>query len=375
MHFTCNKSALAAMIVRVQGALTEKSFAKIGLKCENNLLRIAASDRILSIFSQAECTVEHAGTSHVPARLFCDVVRELPEGDVQVRLDHSQVVVTAGRDDAFLMKLPTLDDAVWEDPPSIDFHPPIDIAPQAMKYMIDQVQFCISADSQRNYGSVAYLHMTDDSHLRIVGTDGFRLSYCDTPLSSQAEALPKGVCVSKRALGELAKMCDEGVQASLPVNVCVSSDLGTLAASMRNYELFIQLSAVRFPDYQGVVPRSQPFALKVPKQGMQAVVKRVLLAADKNRALHLSFGDKTLTLSSRTMGSSEGRERVNIEDYRGPAGRFSVNGKFLFDALTTTSSNEVNIHFDGEDKPVVLVPDKEISGFTSRHVLVPIKEN
>ena len=103
----------------------------------------------------------------------------------------------------------------------------------------------------------------------------------------------------------------------------------------------------------------------------------MLLAADKSRALQLSFSDSSLTLNSKTMGSSEGRETVPLVDYHGPRFDIAVNGKFLTDIFTTTESNDLTLHFnqDSNEDPIVNVPRQEPSDCRSKHVLVPIKQN
>ena len=50
---------------------------------------------------------------------------------------------------------------------------------------------------------------------------------------------------------------------------------------------------------------------------MQSVTKRVMLAADKTRAVRLNFQESHLTFSSKTMGGSSGSENVSISGYDG----------------------------------------------------------
>jgi len=55
--------------------------------------------------------------------------------------------------------------------------------------------------------------------------------------------------------------------------------------------------------------------VKVQRPYLQNVAKRVLLASDKTRALQLCFSDYSLTLRSRTLGTSEGQESISLADY------------------------------------------------------------
>jgi DNA polymerase III sliding clamp (beta) subunit (PCNA family) len=139
----------------------------------------------------------------------------------------------------------------------------------------------------------------------------------------------------------------------------------------------VRLSAVKYPNYLGVIPNKKMAGVNVSRPQLATVARRVLLAADKSRALQLSFSDSSLTLNSKTMGSSEGRETVPLSDYRGPRFDVAVNGKFLTDVFATTDSQDLTLQFNQEsnEDPVVIVPCVEPSNCKSKHVLVPIKQN
>jgi DNA polymerase III sliding clamp (beta) subunit (PCNA family) len=205
----------------------------------------------------------------------------------------------------------------------------------------------------------------------MVGTDGFRLSYCEVRIPVPDQFLKNGICLSKRALTELLRMSNEGFE---NINVAVSSDETTLNVSVPGYQIFVRLSAVKYPNYSGVLPKSSPAGVQVSRPQLQQVAKRVLLASDKNRALQLSFSDSSLTLTSKTVGSSEGKETIKLDDYHGPKCQLAVNGKFLSDVFATTQSDRLVLQFSSEDSPVVILPRTEPTACKSKHVLVPIKE-
>ena len=137
------------------------------------------------------------------------------------------------------------------------------------------------------------------------------------------------------------------------------------------------LSAVKYPNYVGVLPKVDHSGVVVSRSQIQSVTKRVLLAADKSRALQLCFANSSLTLNSKTMGSSEGRETISLDDYQGDKFDVAVNGKFLTDVFQTTSSDNLLLQFNpaSSEEPMVIVPRTEPVECCSKHVLVPIKQN
>ncbi len=374
MKIQLPKHLLSTATNRMQGAIAERSLSQIALNATGNSLQVAATDRILSVYSILECDLKEPGVCFVPARLFSDLVKELPDGLVKLERQSSYLVITAGNSDEFMMKLPVIDDAVWVDSPNIECHSTAELPAAKVSYMIDQVQFCIVPDSPRNYGTVGYLHKPADNTCRLVGTDGFRLSYCEVETPLPAGFLDNGVCLSKRTMVELHRMCSEGFG---KIRLSITQDENTMVAEVPGYKIFVRLSSVRYPNYMGVLPEKKLSGVVVSRSHFQNVTKRVLLAADKSRALQLSFSDSSLTLNSKTMGSSEGRETVPLMDYHGPQFEIAVNGKFLTDIFSTTESKELALHFNQEsnEDPIVIVPKQEPTECRSKHVLVPIKQN
>lgn len=371
MKLTIKKSELSHATSRSQGALSDRTLVHLGLKAESGSLYVSVADRVLVVYSELSAEIMREGSAFVPARLFSDVVRELPEGEVLLEAEESFLKITAGASKEFVMKLPRIQDKEWMQPPVVDSDNMADLPSEKLHYMIDQVQFCVAQESPRNYGAVGFLHKPEDGQLRLVGTDGFRLSYSEIRMELPKSFLETGVCLSKRALSEIQRMCGEGFDR---IKVSISDDHTVLAAITPGYQIYVRLSSVKYPNYQGVLPQDHLTPVVVSRPYLQSVIKRVLLAADKTRALQLSFSDRSLTLKSRTVGTSEGKECIPLGDYNGGERELAVNGKFLTDVFSTIGSDEVTLNIKSEGEPIVVIPEKEPGDCCSMHVLVPIKE-
>jgi DNA polymerase III sliding clamp (beta) subunit (PCNA family) len=270
------------------------------------------------------------------------------------------------------MKLPQVKNVTWPTVARPNNLHTVLVPAERFQYMIEQVQFTITTDSPHPYGAVGYIHRPEPSSIRLVGTDGFRLSYCEIALDSMPdEFLKTGLCLSKRALSELQKICAEGFET---ISLSIGDDQKTLIAEVPGYYVHLRLVNVNYPNYQGVIPAKHPQSIKLPRAGIQSMARRVLLAADKSRSLHLKFETDRLTLSSHTVGESEGQETLGLDDYKGPQCGISLNGRYLNDIISTTSSNQLVFGFKNEDQPVVIAPAAEPAACKSTHVLVPMRE-
>lgn len=371
MKVQLSKSSLQSAVNRVQGATAERNLSQFGLRAAENLLTVSGADRVIAIYSETTCETWTPGHVYLPAKLFSDLVRELPDGQVRLETKGAFLELIAGSSDEFCMKLPIAETLPWRDPPKIAYKHLTEVSSIKLAYLISQVHFCLSEDSPRVYGTVAYLHAVDANKIRLLGTDGFRLSYSDMLGDFPPRFLNQGICISKKALGELSRMCGEGHPT---LTIGVSEDGTTMMAKLDGYQLFARLSSVDYPDYKSVLTTPKYSAQKVSKTHLNAVVRRVLLASDRTRSLQLSFSGSSLTLSSRTVGASEGKESISLEGYKGPQCAITVNGKFVTDIIGAAVGENLSINFKDPEEPVVIIPQDEMDGCSSQHVLMPIKE-
>jgi len=366
-----DRNLLSLATARVHGAMAERNLANVGLNAKKGRLYVAAADQALAVFNDFSCDVTGEGVAFVPAKLFADLARELPEGDVFLEKEATNLKVAAGPNKDFTMKLPLIDEVQWRDSPAVEYENTAVIPVAKLAYMIDQVGSCVAVDSPRNYGTVAFLHRPthDKTILRLVGTDSFRLSFCDIRVDMPDAFLKAGVSLTKRALSELNRLASEGFES---VRLSVSDDQTTLVAEVPNYQIFVRLSAVKYPNYTSVIPDLKQRGVLMNTNHMKSVARRVLLAADKGRVLQLSFSDASLTLSSKNTAHSESKERIGLEGYHGAKCDISINGKYLTDIINVTGADKMSLQFKDAVEPIVLTPYGEPTDCNTRHILVPI---
>jgi DNA polymerase III subunit beta len=366
-----NRNLLNLATSRAQGAMADRSQAQIGLCAENDRLHVTSADQSIAIYTDMEAVVEGSGFVFLPAKLFSDIVRELPEGKVRLEVEQSLMVFRAGPKNEFLMKTPIIPNTQWRAQPTLSYENSTVLPVAKLSYMIDQIDSCVAVDCPRNFGQVAYLHKvgTAKDTLRMVGTDSFRLSYCDIRMSMPDKFLKNPIALSKRSLGELSRFASEGFE---HIKLSVSDDDSTLIAEVPNYMIFLRLSTIKYPNYQSVIPDMKNPGILVNRDHVQGVARRILLASDKGRVLQLSFSDSSLTLSSKNTAHSEGREKVHVDGYHGPKCDLIVSGKYLTDIFGATVSEKLAVQFKDNEDPMVLMPYGEPADCRTKHVLIPI---
>lgn len=372
MKIQTSKHQLHSATAGMLASLSDKTLAWTALKTDGDgQVLLTASDWLLSVYHRIDGEVAEAGECFVPSRLFADVVRELPEGAIQLETSDTVLVVTAGTADEFYFKIPLIEDGVWPEPFALQNEKKMSFSAVELSYMIEQVLPSIVTESTRHFATVGCFHKTEEGYLRLVGSDGIRLSYCEMKAEGDAQQFPDNVCLPRRGLSELARMCgDEGGE---NISLYVIRDNTILAAESSRRQVFIRLAAVDYPRYFGSLPADETqLKSKAERVAMQTVIRRALLAADSTRVVRMRFSKNRLLMSAHS--SSECQEALPLENSLDKSYKIDMNGKFMLDILATMTSDNVWVSFQGNDSPFTIVPEIELPACRSRHVIPPIQE-
>ena len=110
----------------------------------------------------------------MPAHLFYDIVRKLPDGaEVEVSVADGNASIKAGRSAFTLPTLPV------EDFPAFnisDLPVHFSLTTADMRHQIDTTRFAISNEETRYYLNGIFFHKSDSGALAAVATDGHRLA-------------------------------------------------------------------------------------------------------------------------------------------------------------------------------------------------------
>ena len=371
MKIQTSKHQLNNATSGIQTSLADKSLAWLGMRTDSGKqLLLTAADWLMSIYHRIDCEVAVDGQAFVPARLFANVVRELPEGTIQLEVDTKSLLVTAGATNEFYFKLPLIEDVTWPEPFALQGETRMNFNAVELAYIIEQVLPSVAAESPRPYAAVGCLHKIETGCLRLVGTDSIRLSYSEMRLEDDCQQFPDNICLSRRALSELVRVCGDGGETTA---LYVIKDNTILVAESSQRQVFIRLAAVDYPRYMGALPEmATQLVSKAECSALQTVIRRVLLATDSTRVVRMQFSKNRLLLNANS--SSECQEVLPLDNSLDASYKIDMNGKFILDILATVVSDNVLISFQDSDSPLTIVPEIELPGCSSRHTIPPIQE-
>lgn len=376
MQLSLSSHELTLAVQRLSGGGSDKKFAYYSLKAEindnNSSLIIASTEASLDIYSEHNCSVQQAGQCHILCHKFIETVRQLPKGQVQLTCEEKFLVISMQETHHSVeIKLPIIEGYVWVEKQQLDSVVSSPISSAQLSYMISQVVFNLIPDPTLSYADLGYLHQTSVGVLRLVATDTFKLSYCDIHTDLPENFLTGGVCLSKKALNMMTKVCEQ--QESM-VLFRVSDSQKVCHLKVSGYDVFVRASYMNYPHYTQLIPQTIPPPLIFDKEVLIGMIKRAAISVDYSKIVTFQFVNNTMTIiayDEKSKSGLEGVETLAIEYSQDPLS-FGINSDALLNTLSHIMSSHIALSIKNDRSPLVLYGATEPGDCVARHVMAPV---
>ncbi len=210
MKFRCERDRLVDALASAGRAVSGRgtvSAATNGVRIEvrGNQMTATGTDLDLTLAVSAEVVGLDDGVCVAPARLLADIVRALEPGAVTVEATEDEVEIAAGRS-RFVVR--TYESDEFPMLPDVG-QPQVWLPTASLVDGLRQVVRAASTDDARPLLTGVLLSM-EDSGLRLVATDSYRLAWRDVAGSIELPAGTKEILVPARALTELQRLVTSG---------------------------------------------------------------------------------------------------------------------------------------------------------------------
>lgn len=369
MRFSCQVSDLNNGLSIATHALSPRSTLPIleGVLLEalHEKLTLTCSDGAMTISTCINAEIEEEGKLVMPGRLFCDVVRKLPQGSLSffanenriatLRCCGSRTTIAARSGDLFPMP------SDLESPKTI-------LMPQpTLRNMILQTSFAVSVDEMRKILTGCLLEITP-GEARMVATDGFRLAMREQPLEGTEDRL--SAVIPGKLLQEMSKIVD-GTEDDDPVELSFSEK--QLRLRVNRTEVFATLLEGEYLNYRQIIPAAFKTTVRVlDREQLMLCVERASLMAreSKTNLVKLSISPDMMVITSNSeMGDVY--EEIQTETQGNPL-EIAFNVKYLSDVIKVVDEDEFLLCFNSGISPCVVRPVEE-GGYT--YMVLPCRLN
>lgn len=332
------------------------------LEGKDGILKISASDIENSIVVFVGAKIEEEGEVTVSAKVFSDFVFSIPPEKIIFETEGDVLLLKSGKNKAKFSTMPASEFPKIEGSPA--GRPEIVLSPELLKKIADKSCFCVSEDSSRPAMTGVYFENVD-SKLKIVTTDGFRLSL----LEEKGKEEDFAINVSAKIIEELGKMA---ISSGKEVGVFLNAGKTQVTFKLEAGEISSRLIEGQYPPYGKIIPRNSSIKVVLDRQDfLRGVKTAAIFSKDVANIVSLSFKENILKISSKTANLGENESEIDCQK-EGSDLDVNFNFRYLLDVLSKMSGSEISFETEGENKPCVF-REKESPDFL--HLIMPVKKS
>jgi DNA polymerase-3 subunit beta len=357
MKLTIKKEEILKGLQRIQGVVEKKNtmpiLSNMLLTADNKGVEIVATDLEIGLRGRYAAAVDKPGSVTVSAKKMYEIVRELPAENIQVNVeDGNWVKIVSGKSQFKLVALPKDEFPAL---PDVAEDGMIAIEGETLREMIKKTLYSVGENDARYVLNGLFVHMTpakNGLNIRMVGTDGHRLSMIDRVIDAKHKE--ESMIIPKKAMMELRRLLEED-----------SSTAELRLGFSKNHALFkrdglVMVSKLidgNYPNYLQVVPAKSTKKVSMSKDVFTHAVKRVsILSKEKTNAVKLQLEKNRLVLSTNNPEVGEANEELSV-DYTGEEITIGFNSRYLMDVLTAMDRTNISLELSDALSPCLITEE------------------
>ena len=365
MRFTCEKNMLVQGLNIAGRTVAQKSSLSVieGILCKaGEGLSLTGYNMETAITYLIEADVTDPGQCILPAKLFGDIIRRLPEGPVTVVVDDNYKVSIRAGFASFTISAESADD--YPDLPDVSDGKAIRIPQSALKELISGTIFAVSENQGRPIHTGVKFEVKGDA-VSAIAVDGFRLAR-RTFHAEESTGRDLSFVVPAAGLKEVEKILTDSED-----NVAFTLGGKHILYQIGNATLVCRLLDGEFLDWRKVVPSNCPIKLIANVSDLASSVERVgLIVSEKYKSpVRCVFSNQVLSMrTNTTIGAAEDRCSIAGD---GKELEIGFNVRYLADALKVVPSEEVTLELTNGLSPIVLTPVDDKKDFA--YMILPVR--
>ena len=359
MKFVIQKNTFVDVLSKIQGLTGRKSnlaiTANVLITASGSEITLMATDLETGFEGTYPAQIESEGSIAINSRKLYEIVRDFPSETININEVENRWIEIGNKNIEFHIVGMNPED--FPDIPQIEEVDYFDIAADILRKMIEKSLVIGPSDDKRAHIIGVFLEhiQTDDQNsLRMVSTDGSRLSTVDYVCRSETNVgLKDGVMIPKKGLNEVLKFLNTSgtVQMGLKDNNFIIKKDSEI--------IIIRLLEGDFPKYQDIVTKQDGNEIVLKKNLFLMMLKRMsILSSENYKGVIFNFLKDKLLVTSTNPDIGESKEDMEIE-YDGQPIEVAFNPRYFIETLNVIEDENIIVNIINDEKPCIIEGEKE----------------
>ncbi len=353
MKIICNRNELIKSINIVMKAVPVRTTMPV-LECilidaQTGQIRMTANDMELGIETVTQGIVLEKGLIAIDAKIFSEIVRKLPEGEVTIESDENlNTTISCAK---ALFRISAMDGEDFARIPVVERSHPVVLSQFTLKELIRQTLFSIAQNDTNKIMTGELFEITGD-HMRVVSLDGHRISIRKIEMKEENDEVK--VIVPGKTLNEISKILSGETSDLMNLfftkNHIMFEFDETIVVSRLIEGSYFKVDQMLSSDYETKITINR-------REMLECIDRSTLLVKeDDKKPIILNMAEDRMDISIQSQIGSM-NESISIE-MEGRDIRIGFNPKYLIDALRVIDDETVDIYFVNSKAPC-FIRDKD----------------
>jgi DNA polymerase-3 subunit beta len=373
MKFVVSSSSLSSHLQIVGRVIASKNTIPI-LDCflfelHENVLKITAADSETRMVTSVEVSeVNGEGIFAIPSKNILDSLKELPDQPITFEINDESLEMFIYYENGKYNFIAQNGDEYPQPKPLKDDAAKIDIAAGDLLSGISRTLFATAEDELRPVMNGIFFDINTDN-ITFVASDGHKLvrfkNFSVNGNERTSFILPKKPAnLLKTVLSKEAG------------NVSIGFDDNNAYINTEHVLIISRLIEGRYPNYNGVIPKDNPYKVTADRLLLSNVLKRVSVFSNPTSSLiKLHVSENSIFISAQDIDFSTSAEETMSCVYDGEPISIGFKGTYLIEILNNIPSSEVVLELADPSRAGLMLPAENESDEDLLMLLMPMMLN
>ena len=373
MKFVVSSSSLSSHLQTIGRVIASKNTMPI-LDCflfelQGNLLKITAADSETRMITSIAITeVEGEGIFAIPSKNLLDSLKELPDQPIRFDINDETMEMFIFYENGKYSFIAQHGDEYPQSKPLKDDAAKISISAENLFSGISRTLFATAEDELRPVMNGIFFDISD-TDITFVASDGHKLVRFKNFAAKSDE---KTAFILPKKPANLLKT----VLPKETGDVTIGFDENNAYITMENVVVISRLIEGRYPNYNGVIPKENPFRVTVDRLLFVNALKRVLVGSNPASSLiKLQISSNSIFISAQDIDFSTSAEETVACIYEGESISIGFKGTYLIEILNNIPSPEVILELADPSRAGLMLPTENEADEDLLMLLMPMMLN